>query len=78
MNTLTDDEEEAVYGYVYQADTNGIKAAWQASDHHSGIVSFKIAVGSTSGNLTILYFVFQWLVFLGFFSDDVCMEKVFY
>ncbi|XP_071152144.1 uncharacterized protein, partial [Mytilus edulis] len=49
VNTLTDDEEEAVYGYVYQADTNGIKAAWQASDHHSGIVNFKIAVGSTSG-----------------------------
>ncbi|XP_076086943.1 uncharacterized protein LOC143057517 [Mytilus galloprovincialis] len=49
VNTLTDDEEQAVYGYVYQADTNGIKAVWQASDHQSGIVSFKIAVGSTSG-----------------------------
>ncbi|CAG2236309.1 unnamed protein product [Mytilus edulis] len=49
VNTLANDEEQVVYGYVWQADTNGIKAAWQASDHQSGIISFKIAVGSTSG-----------------------------
>ncbi|CAG2214886.1 unnamed protein product [Mytilus edulis] len=49
VNTLSDDEEKVVDNYVWQADTTGIKAAWQASDHQSGIVSFKIAVGTTPG-----------------------------
>ncbi|XP_063408918.1 uncharacterized protein LOC134692399 [Mytilus trossulus] len=49
VNTLSDDQEQVVDNYVWQADTNGIKAAWQASDHQSGIISFKIAVGTTHG-----------------------------
>ncbi|VDI67222.1 Hypothetical predicted protein [Mytilus galloprovincialis] len=53
VNTLSDDEEQTVYGYVWQADTEGIKAAWRASDHQSGVISFKIAVGSSPGGTEI-------------------------
>jgi hypothetical protein len=36
-------------GYVWQADTTGIKAAWAADDHQSGITGFIVAVGTSPG-----------------------------
>ncbi|VDI73733.1 Hypothetical predicted protein, partial [Mytilus galloprovincialis] len=53
VNTLSDDVEQIVYGYVWQADTNGIKAAWRAIDHQSGIKNYKIAVGSSQGGTEV-------------------------
>ncbi|CAG2247498.1 unnamed protein product [Mytilus edulis] len=53
VNTLSDDVEQIVYGYVWQADTNGIKAAWRAIDHQSGIKNYKIAVGSSPGGTEV-------------------------
>ena len=47
---LTSEIEKKVDGYVYQADTSGIKAAWDADDHQSGITSYKVAVGTTPGS----------------------------
>ena len=41
--------ETVIDGYVWQADTTGIKAAWGADDHQSGITKFKVAVGTTHG-----------------------------
>ncbi|XP_052081235.1 uncharacterized protein LOC127719259 [Mytilus californianus] len=53
VNTLSDDEGQTVYGYVWQADTNGIKAAWLSSDHESGVINYKIAVGSSPGGTEV-------------------------
>ncbi|OPL20593.1 hypothetical protein AM593_04880, partial [Mytilus galloprovincialis] len=51
--------ETVIDGYVWQADTTGIKAAWGADDHQSGITKFKVAVGTTHGGTDIL----SWTVF---------------
>ncbi|XP_076076023.1 uncharacterized protein LOC143046845 [Mytilus galloprovincialis] len=46
--------ETVVKGYVWQADTTGIKVVWAADDHESGITKFRVAVGTTHGGTDIL------------------------
>ena len=46
---LVEGREDTIDGYVLQADLSGIKAAWDADDHQSGIVKYDIAVGTFSG-----------------------------
>ncbi|CAC5392346.1 unnamed protein product [Mytilus coruscus] len=46
--------ETVIDGYVWQADTTGIKAAWGADDHQSGLPKFKVAVGTTHGRTDIM------------------------
>ena len=55
VGTLTSGIEKKVDGYVWQADTSGIKAAWKADDHQSGITDYKVAVGTSPGNTYRLY-----------------------
>ncbi|VDH98959.1 Hypothetical predicted protein [Mytilus galloprovincialis] len=49
VGTLVSGEEEEVGGYVWQASTKGIKAAWSAKDPESGIIGYEVAVGTTPG-----------------------------
>ncbi|XP_052081925.1 uncharacterized protein LOC127719726 isoform X2 [Mytilus californianus] len=49
VGTLISGQEEEVGGYVYQANTKGIKAAWLAVDPESGIIGFEVAVGTSPG-----------------------------
>ncbi|XP_052806219.1 uncharacterized protein LOC128235437 [Mya arenaria] len=42
-------DEEIVFEYVWQADHDGIKVSWEASDHESGITGFRFAIGTTPG-----------------------------
>lgn len=41
--------EQRVEGYVWQADTKGIKVSWLSDDPQSGITGYKVAVGTTAG-----------------------------
>ncbi|XP_052806226.1 uncharacterized protein LOC128235445 [Mya arenaria] len=50
VGVLSGDDEEIVFGYVWQADHDGIKASWVSSDHESGITSVRFAVGTTAGS----------------------------
>ncbi|VDI79784.1 Hypothetical predicted protein [Mytilus galloprovincialis] len=47
VGSLAGSVEDVVDGFVLQADTTGIKVAWAADDPQSGIVQFKVAVGTT-------------------------------
>lgn len=49
VGSLAGSVEDVVDGFVLQADTTGIKVAWAAEDPQSGIVQFKVAVGTTKG-----------------------------
>ena len=49
VGTLSEGQEEDIDGYVLQADVTGIKAAWEADDHQSGVVGYKVAVGTSKG-----------------------------
>ncbi|XP_076085326.1 uncharacterized protein LOC143056125 [Mytilus galloprovincialis] len=49
VGTLVSGEEEKVHGYVWQANTKGIKAAWLAVDPESGVIGYEVAVGTTPG-----------------------------
>ncbi|XP_076085507.1 uncharacterized protein LOC143056307 [Mytilus galloprovincialis] len=49
VGTLVSGVEEKVDGYVWQAGTKGIKAAWLAIDPESGIIGYEVAVGTTPG-----------------------------
>lgn len=49
VGTLADGVEEKVEGYVWQADSKNIKAAWFATDPESGIIGYQVAVGTTPG-----------------------------
>lgn len=55
VGTLSEGHEEDIDGYVWQADTSGIKAAWDADDHQSGVVGYKVAVGTTKGRYYYCY-----------------------
>ena len=50
VGVLGGDEEETIYGYVWQSDHEGIKATWLASDPESGVGGIAVAVGTTPGN----------------------------
>lgn len=41
--------EQKVEGYVWQADTKGIKASWLTDDPQSGIAGYTVAVGTSPG-----------------------------
>lgn len=49
VGSLAGSVEDVVDGFVLQADTTGIKVTWAADDPQSGIVHFKVAVGTTKG-----------------------------
>ena len=49
MGSLADNNENIIDGYVWQADTTGIKAVCAADDHQSGITRFIVAVGTSPG-----------------------------
>ena len=49
VGSLADNNEKIIDGYVWQADTTGIKAALAADDHQSGITRFTVAVGTSPG-----------------------------
>ncbi|KAK6174798.1 hypothetical protein SNE40_013376 [Patella caerulea] len=48
------EDEEVIDGHVLQADTKGIKATWFATDDVSGIMTYLVSVGTTSGGQDIL------------------------
>ncbi|XP_052806221.1 uncharacterized protein LOC128235438 [Mya arenaria] len=54
VGVLSGDDEEIVFGYVWQADHDGIKASWVSSDHESGIIGVRFAVGTTPGSDDVL------------------------
>ncbi|XP_071123199.1 uncharacterized protein [Mytilus edulis] len=54
VGELVGDREERVNGFVWQADTSGIKAAWEAVDPQSGIKEYLVAVGTRKGGTDIL------------------------
>ncbi|KAJ8321023.1 hypothetical protein KUTeg_002610 [Tegillarca granosa] len=47
VGTFSEAVEEKVDGYVWQADTSGIKASFMGVDSQSGIVAYYVAVGGT-------------------------------
>lgn len=49
MGTFSEDVEEKIDGYVWQADTSGIKASYMGIDSQSGIVAYHVAVGTSPG-----------------------------
>jgi hypothetical protein len=49
VGSLADNYEKIIDGYVWQADTTGIKAVCAADDHQSGITRFIVAVGTSPG-----------------------------
>lgn len=53
VGELVGDREERVNGFVWQADTSGIKAAWEAVDPQSGIKEYLVAVGTRKGDYSI-------------------------
>ncbi|CAG2193139.1 unnamed protein product [Mytilus edulis] len=54
VGTLASGMEKKVDGFVWQADTSGIKVAWDADDHQSGIVGYRLAVGTTKGGSDVM------------------------
>ncbi|KAK6192291.1 hypothetical protein SNE40_003784 [Patella caerulea] len=54
VGIFSGEEEDRVDGYVYQADTTGIKATWFAYDDVSGIQKYLVSVGTTPGGGEIL------------------------
>ena len=51
MGVIGGAPEQRVEGYVWQADTKGIKVSWLSDDPQSGITGYKVAVGTTAGKL---------------------------
>lgn len=49
VGELVGDREEKINGYVWQADTSGIKAAWDTDDPQSGIKEYLVSVGTKKG-----------------------------
>ena len=57
MGTLSSGVEKKVDGYVWQADTKGIKAAWDSDDHQSGVTAYIVAVGTSPGFISNFLFI---------------------
>ncbi|XP_076086791.1 uncharacterized protein LOC143057371 [Mytilus galloprovincialis] len=54
VGPLTGGYEVVMSGFVKQADTQGIQAAWSGVDSQSGISGYQVAVGTTSGGTETL------------------------
>ncbi|CAG2187681.1 unnamed protein product [Mytilus edulis] len=54
VGALAGVNEDKFDGYVWQADTSGIKAAWLAVDPQSGIKEYMVSIGSHKGGTDIL------------------------
>ena len=52
---LTDVTEEVVNGFVYQNNPEGILGSWKAIDLESGIIEYRVSVGTAEGNLIYAY-----------------------
>lgn len=57
VGEIAGNSEDKFDGYVWQADTSGIKAAWFAVDPQSGIKGYMISVGSHKGMFLFIEFI---------------------
>lgn len=55
VGTLASGVEEKIDGYVWQANTRAVKAAWLAVDPESGVIGYRVAVGTTAGIFLCIY-----------------------
>ncbi|WAR05119.1 hypothetical protein MAR_020488, partial [Mya arenaria] len=59
VGVLSGDDEERVFGFVWQSDHSGIKSSWVANDHESGIQGVRYAVGTSNGSDGVVNWVEQ-------------------
>lgn len=57
VGALAGINEDKFDGYVWQADTSGIKAAWLAVDPQSGIKEYMVSIGSHKGMFLFIVFI---------------------
>lgn len=55
VGTLASGVEEKIDGYVWQANTRAVKAAWLSVDPESGVIGYRVAVGTTAGIFLCIY-----------------------
>ena len=50
VGVLSSEDEVLINNeYVLQSDQTGIKAAWRATDHESGVDTYEVSVGTSPG-----------------------------
>ena len=72
---LSAESEEVIDGYVLHNDPEGVLASWSGMDPESGIMEYRVAIGTTPGQTHLINLFVYYCVLIKLYSAQSTTQR---